>query len=112
MALLVKRSVRQMPKHDIVYSAASAGGDVFPNPGADAFLLVDNASGASIDVTVVTPGTLPNGAAYPDTVVAVPAGASALLPMPASEYARASDGSADISYSASASVFVSALSFV
>lgn len=61
--------------------AASGGGDAC-NPDDLVVLVVKNGSGASINVTVVTPGTI-FGQAVPDVVVAVAAGATAYIDLPA-----------------------------
>lgn len=87
----------------LTYSAASAGGDRF-TPAARTFLHVRNGSGASINatltVTAVVDG-LPVGGGT--RVVAVPAGADRLIPVPPSTY-LAADGLADVAWSAAASV--------
>jgi hypothetical protein len=44
-------------------------------------LIVKNGSASSINVTLVTPGTLPTGDAYPDKVIAVPAGGERWIPV-------------------------------
>lgn len=54
------------------FTAAAAGGDTLPPIGAGVFI-VKNASGASITVTVVTPGNTEFGVAQPDITVTVPA---------------------------------------
>lgn len=56
----------------ITWNAASGGGDLINQPGR-AIVGIKNTSGASITATFVTPGTLPNGDAYPDHTVSVPA---------------------------------------
>lgn len=55
------------------YNTASAGGDKIQQPEGD-IIIVRNGGGSSINMTLVTPGTLPNGDQYPDKVIAVPAG--------------------------------------
>lgn len=66
---------------NVSLAAASAGGDAC-NPDDLVLLYVNNASGGSINVTVVTPGTV-YGQAVPDVVVAVPAGAFRIIDLPA-----------------------------
>lgn len=91
----------------IAFSPASAGGDVVP-VDAQTVLLVNNGSGASINVTIVTPGT-EGGLAIADRVVAVAAGAiEAIGPFGGMYKDSVTDG-ADVSYSATASVTVAAL---
>lgn len=59
------------------FAAADALGSQWVNDGEE-FLIVKNGSGAPINVTITTGGTL-MGAAVADTVVAVAAGAEALI---------------------------------
>ena len=73
-------------------------------------LIVKNGSGASINVTLVTPGTLPTGDAYPDRVIAVPAGAERWIPV-LPDYAQAG-GTATVNFSATASVTAAAINRV
>lgn len=65
-------------------------------------LIVKNGSGASITVTLTTPGTLPTGDAYPDKAYTVTAGAEAWIPV-LSDY-RNSAGVAAVTFSAVTSV--------
>ena len=65
-------------------------------------LIVKNASGASITVTLVTPGNLPTGDAYPDRAYTVAAGAEAWIPV-LPEY-RNTAGVAAVTFSAVTSV--------
>lgn len=65
-------------------------------------LIVKNASGAGITVTMVTPGNLPTGDAYPDKAYTVTAAAEAWIPV-LSEY-RNTAGVAAVTFSATASV--------
>lgn len=85
------------------FAAASAGGDSFV-PDDDVILYVKNGSAGSINVTIVTPGTVV-GQAIGDVVVAVPAAGERVIgPFPPSHFADSADGLADITWSASASV--------
>lgn len=81
---------------------AAAAGDQILEPGPDCVLLVRNGSGASINVTIVTPGNLPNGDAYPDKVVAVPATSDKFIAV-GTEYAD-STNLASVNWSATATV--------
>lgn len=67
-------------------------------------LIVKNASGSPITVTIVTPGTLPSGDAYPDKAYTVPATTGEqwipLLP----DYKDPTTGFAAVNYSATTSV--------
>jgi len=65
-------------------------------------LIVKNGSGASITVTMVTPGNLPTGDAYPDKAYTVTAASEAWIPV-LPEY-RNTAGVAAVTFSATASV--------
>lgn len=70
---------------EATYASAAAGGDTVPNDEIT-FLHVKNGSGASIDVTIQTPGTV-DGLAVTDRTVAVPASEERMIgPFPASVY--------------------------
>ncbi|MEV7472228.1 hypothetical protein AB0N33_00760 [Pseudarthrobacter oxydans] len=71
-------------------------------------LIVKNASAGAVTVTMVTPGNLPTGDAYPDRVYTVAAGAEAWIPV-LSEY-RNTAGVAAVTFSATASVTVASIS--
>lgn len=89
----------------LTYSAAAGGGDRF-TPGSRTFLHVRNGGGSSINVTLTVTATvdgLPVGGGT--RVVAVPAGADRLIPVPASTY-QAADGLADVAWSGTTSVTV------
>lgn len=89
----------------LTLAAASAGGDTFAASRQYA-LEVRNGSGASITVTVATPGNDSYGLARPDITKAVAATASALFgPFPA-DLADPATGLVTVTYSASASVTV------
>jgi hypothetical protein len=88
------------------YAAASVGGDTAP-VGKDLFLHVFNGSGASITVTVVTPGTV-NGLAIADAALVIPAGDQGFVPL-AKMYRNPSTGLANITYSAVTTVEVAVL---
>lgn len=88
----------------IVFAAAGGSGDTVPcEPGT--FLLVDNGSGAPVNVTVTTVGT-DQGLPVDDLVVAVAAGVTSAVGPFTDLYADVSDGQAHVAYSASASVTV------
>jgi hypothetical protein len=70
-------------------------------------LIVKNGSGASINVTFDTPGSLPTGDAYPDKVYAVPAAGERWIPVLA-DY-RQPGGLANVAFSATASVTAAAI---
>jgi hypothetical protein len=64
----------------IAYVAASAGGDS-ASPDDRTFLRVKNGSGASINVTLIVPGST-YGQANPDPVIAVPAAGEVSIDLP------------------------------
>lgn len=71
-------------------------------------LVVKNGSASSINVTLVTPGTLETGDAYPDKVVAVPAGAERWIPV-GGVFMDPVSRVASVTFSATASVTVAAI---
>jgi hypothetical protein len=93
----------------VTYSSASGGGDRF-TPGARTFLHVKNGSGSSINATLTVTATVDGlVAGNGSRVVAVPAGADRLIPVPATTY-QASDGLADVAWSATTTVTFAVLS--
>jgi hypothetical protein len=86
-------------------AAASAGGDTI-KPDVGAFLAVKNADASSKTVTLVTPGTLPTGDAYPDKVYTVANGTTQYIPVPPAIYRDPTTGLCAITYSAVTSVTV------
>lgn len=71
-------------------------------------LIVKNASAGAITVTMVTPGNLPTGDAYPDKAYTVGVGAEAWIPV-LSEY-RNTAGVAAVTFSAVTSVTAASIS--
>jgi hypothetical protein len=108
MALLTTQQV--LPTGTgVTLAAANAGGDTM-QPGATSFLRVNNASGASITVTIDSAAPCSFGFDH-DLAVAVPAGAARDIgPLPASRFARSSDGLVGITYSGVTSLTVAAVS--
>lgn len=87
--------------------AAAAGDTVTPSP--DTYVHVDNASGASINVTVVGKRACSQGVVH-DMVVAVGAGVKKLVgPITAYQFGDQTTGLASVNYSATASVNVYAV---
>jgi hypothetical protein len=82
------------------YNAAAAGDQI--NNALGGVLIIKNASGASITCTINTPGTLPNGDAYPDKAVTVTAAGERWIYL-GPEYIDA-NYQANLSWSATASV--------
>lgn len=76
-------------------------------PGRGVFLLVHNGSGASIDVTLVTPGKVAGDLDIADRVVAVPAGEDRYIAV--GDIYRGSDGLATFVCSDTTSVTFTAL---
>ncbi|MFR9796633.1 hypothetical protein ACL02U_12115 [Streptomyces sp. MS06] len=94
---------------DPTYAAASAGGDKV-KPGKTTFVHVINGGGASITVTLPTPGNYYGSVANPDLTVTVGASGEQMIPVPPTPFADASDsGLASITYSDVTSVTVAAL---
>lgn len=86
------------------YSAANVDGHSFRNSGRS-ILLVKNGSGASINVTVETPGTA-DGLNLPDMVVAVPAAAERMISLRNINLYKQANGDTNINFSAVTSVTV------
>jgi hypothetical protein len=86
------------------YSSAAGGGDTVPNDEIT-FLHIKNGSGASIDVTIQTPGTV-DGLAITDRQVTVPASGERMIgPFPASVYSA----TLTLSYSGVTSLTIAAI---
>lgn len=84
--------------------AAAAANDT-ARVGAHLFMVVKNASGSSVNVTITYPGNLPSGDAIPDKVYAVPATTGEKWIPLLKEYGDTSIGNqAAIAYSATTSV--------
>lgn len=88
--------------------APSAGTDTAEcgTDGSPRTLLVKNGSGASMNVTIVTPGTVSGLAVADNGPQAVAAGATKGFPLPASLYADPVDRRAHFTTSAQASINV------
>lgn len=71
-------------------------------------LIVKNGSASAVTVTMVTPGNLPTGDAYPDKAYTIAAGAEAWIPV-LPEY-RNTAGVAAVTFSATASVSATSIS--
>ena len=84
------------------FAAAAAGDTAAVDPTS--FLVVKNGSGASITLTIVTPGTLPSGDAYPDKTYTVAAAGERWVPLIADFADPTLSGQATVNYSATASV--------
>ncbi len=89
------------------YANASAGGDTAP-VGGGLKLHVVNGSGATVTVTVVTPGTL-DGLSIGDAALAIPAGGHGFVPL-TNVYRDPVTGRANVTYSAVTTVTVAVLS--
>ena len=89
-----------------VFSAPSASDTV----QVGSILVVKNGSGSSITVTMVTPGVLGTGDAYPDKAYTVAAGAEAWIPV-LDDY-RNGAGVAAVTFSAVSSVTAAAINRV
>jgi len=89
------------------YVAAAAGGDTVPM-NTRGFLHVKNGSGAAVTVTVVIPGNS-YGQPIPDVPVAIAAGGAQFIGPFSSDMVNATLTGVDVTYSASASVTVAAV---
>lgn len=106
MALLAYQQVGITGLNPTYANAGASGDQVVPNPNG--FLHVKNGSGASINVTVVVPGT-EYGQNRADVVVAVSAaGAKMIGPFP-TDLQDASTGQISVTYSSATSVTVAAV---
>jgi hypothetical protein len=84
--------------------AAAAAGDT-AEAGPSDTLIVRNASGSPVTVTIVTPATLASGDAYPDKTYSVPATTGERwIPLISDFRDPAIGGQATINYSATTSV--------
>lgn len=81
---------------------AAAAGDT-AEAGDRVWLHVKNGSGGALTVTIVVPGNLQTGDAYPDKAYAVPSGETWVLPL-LPLYADPTDGLAHITYSTTTTV--------
>lgn len=93
------------------YQAANAGGDTV-KAGDTTRLIVKNASGGSINVTIPRyPATDAEGVAETALVVAVPAGSERWIgPLYGSRYTNPATGNVEVAYSAVTSVTVGVIS--
>lgn len=89
----------------VTYNASTGGPHTVDCSGGRTFLAVTNASGASITVTLTTPGTDANGNAIADPTFAVAAGAVRLIPLNPAIYGAI----ATVAFSATTSVTFAAL---
>lgn len=105
-------TVQDIARAGLVYAtvAADVAGDDFANNG-NTFLLVENGSGGSIDVTIASNfSNPPVGTIADDIVVSVDAGVNAMIgPLPQSGY-NDGDGQANVTYSAVTTITVAAVS--
>lgn len=106
MALLTRTDASGPSGAALTFVAAAGGGDTMVG-GQCAKLFVNNGSGSSINVTLVTPETVEGALAVADRVVAVAAGAIREIPVP-SRYNDPSTGLTSITYSAVTTVTVAA----
>ncbi len=106
MATLVVNQVSQAGlRDDNALVAAAGGGDAFA-PGANVFVRINNAGGAGITATFVTPGSV-GGLAIADAGGSVTNAQSRLFgPFPAELYADTTTGLVVLTYSGVTSVTV------
>lgn len=94
---------------EIEFDPAAPGGDKAV-PGSGVKLLVNNASGSSINVILATPGTVDGDLAIADRTVAVAAGTIKGIPLAALYANRSDSGLAAWTYSATTTVTVAVIS--
>jgi hypothetical protein len=87
----------------VALTAAPVDGDIIADSGANCFLVVDNGSGGSINVTILNPNT-EYGLDVADRVIAVAAGARKHIPIPA--YMRQPLGTLDLGVDVGGKVLV------
>lgn len=92
----------------VTFTAAAVGGDTVA-PNDRGVLLVRNASGGAINVTVVVPGNTKYGQADPDVVLPVADGAIRAIGPFSADLVDPTDRRVDITYSAVTSVTVAAV---
>jgi hypothetical protein len=92
----------------VTFTACAGGGDSILDP-IGAVVVIRNGSGAPITVTFVTPGNLPNGDAYPDHTVSVPATTGERWIKLGPEYVNAT-GQCDVTYSGVTSLTMAVVS--
>lgn len=92
---------------DPTYAAADVAGDKFANDGS-LRLVVKNASGGSVDVTVASPANCNQGVNHPVTV-AVPAAEERIIGPFRRDRFNDGDGNAAVTYTAVTSVTVAVI---
>ena len=105
MAVLTPQSVTRAGRTPVL-AAASAGGDEVVG-GSGTYIVVRNGSGASITVTLTTPGTA-GGLAIEDPTITVAAGADSYITIPGDDAFKNVNGRVGIGYSAVTTVTVGA----
>ena len=105
MALIQKYVPKSTGADGPTFAAAAGGGDTI-DACASAIVCL-RTTGTISTVTFVTPGTLPNGDAYPDKVVAMPATGERWIVL-GPEYADA-NGQCAVTYSAVTGLTIAAI---
>lgn len=114
MAAIAKTQLTYPVTAGPTFVAASGGGDSVL-PGDKTYLIVRNASGSSITVTIARwPATDPDGVTEQGLAVTVPAttGERWIGPLNQGRYMNPATGNVDITYSAVTSVTVAAINAV
>lgn len=107
MATLTVQSLGGSTGATITTTAADVAGDEFANTNGRTVFEVNNGSGSSIDVTIVTQTTV-EGLAVADRVVSVPAGTRTIIDSLARGTYNDSSDNVQVTYSAVTSVTVAA----
>tara|TARA_Y100000593_G_scaffold4213_2_gene8329 strand:- start:435 stop:764 length:330 start_codon:yes stop_codon:yes gene_type:complete len=107
MATLTVQSLNGTSGVSVTTQAADVAGDEFVNENGRTNFEVNNGSGSSIDVTIITQTTV-DGLAVADRVISVGAGERFIVNKLASGTYNDSDGNVQVTYSAVTSVTVAA----
>ena len=108
--MVLRATQRATPAGTATAYTAAAAGDTF-TPGPHTAVLVKNASGAAVTVTIPTPAKV-HDVDVAEIVVSVPAGGERLIAAPAALVANPVTGQAAINYSATPSVSIAVLEIV
>lgn len=107
MATLIVQSLAGSSGAEITTQAADVAGDEFANDNGRVNFEVNNGSGSSVDVTIVTQATV-DGLAVADRVISVGAGERFIINQLGSGTYNDSKGDVQVTYSAVTSVTVAA----
>ncbi len=107
MATLTVQSLNGTSGVSVTTQAADVAGDEFVNENGRTAFEVNNGSGSSVDVTIITQATV-DGLAVADRVISVGAGERYIINQLASGTYNDSNGNVQVTYSSVTSVTVAA----